>query len=109
MTDHDPLCRQQHWEGGDCFDCRLIAKVRADERADLRAKVEALPVVLGLSSLDASLTRDASLTDAVRLRDVLALLPPDPRPGPLPPLAAKPPAAPGIAGAGRDEPTGDAR
>jgi hypothetical protein len=29
---HDPLCRQQHWEGGDCFDCRLIAKVRADER-----------------------------------------------------------------------------
>jgi hypothetical protein len=32
MSDHDPLCRQQHWEGGDCFDCRLIAKVRADER-----------------------------------------------------------------------------
>ena len=62
MSDHDTLCRQQHWEGGDCFDCRLIAKVRADERArildslhtqreladddqrwaDLRAKVEAL-------------------------------------------------------------------
>jgi len=58
---HDPLCRQQHWEGGDCFDCRLIAKVRADERErnreadgvaaylavekaliDLRASVEAL-------------------------------------------------------------------
>jgi len=52
------MCRQQHWEGGDCFDCRLIAKVRADERehtaflheallrnqlADLRAQVEALP------------------------------------------------------------------
>lgn len=56
MSDHDPLCRQQHWDGGDCFDCRLIARVRADEReawllmaaidkvqmADLRAKVEAL-------------------------------------------------------------------
>jgi hypothetical protein len=61
-VDHDPLCRQQHWDGGDCFDCRLIAKVRADERdavkaeyvpvlmehlrilADLRAKIETLPI-----------------------------------------------------------------
>lgn len=30
---HDSLCRQQYWTGDDCFDCRLIARVRADERA----------------------------------------------------------------------------
>lgn len=76
---HDPLCRQQHWEGGDCFDCRLIAKVRADERkqvvaeyvpvlmahllqrTDLRAQVEALPVLSLLSG------------NYVNLDDVLAL------------------------------------
>lgn len=29
---HDSLCRQQYWTGSDCFDCRLIARVRSDER-----------------------------------------------------------------------------
>lgn len=32
---HDPFCRQQHWEGGNCFDCHLIADVRADERVGM--------------------------------------------------------------------------
>jgi len=85
-TVHDSLCRQQHWEGGDCFDCRLIAKVRADEmekayadviprvrmaHAQLRAKVEALtPIgVVYPHGLDVLVPR--TLIDRA---DVLALL-----------------------------------
>ena len=79
---HDPLCRQQHWEGGDCFDCRLITKVRAEyegEReaweetmrryvngvlADLRAKVDALPWIVSTAPAEGFVLR----------ADVLALL-----------------------------------
>jgi len=79
MSEHDALCRQHHWAGVDCFDCRLIAKVRADEgkrdaiaeverawaeRADLRAKVEALVPVAEDESGGAWLWRS----------DVLALI-----------------------------------
>lgn len=72
---HDPLCRQQHWEGGDCFDCRLIAKVRADERADLRAEVQVMKDEAGQALLHAETTDEvtaASVGISV-LDDMLAL------------------------------------
>jgi len=98
---HDPLCRQQHWDGGDCFDCRLIAKVRADERHvglhitanlleeyrdGLRAKVEWLRAQWQ-AYLDADPTqieRQLAWSRVDTLQGVLALIdgPPDPRPGP---------------------------
>ena len=83
---HDPLCRQQHWDGGDCFDCRLIAKVRADERerhtvnnplllADLRAEVQVMKDEAGQVLLHAETTDEvtaASVGISV-LDDMLAL------------------------------------
>jgi len=66
-TAHDPLCRQQHWEGGDCFDCRLIAKVRADERE--RAEIEC-PHLLEAAALAAQVIDVANLRAKVEgLRD----------------------------------------
>jgi hypothetical protein len=89
MSDHDPLCRQRHWEGGDCFDCRLIAKVRADERErmmrvgyiepillDLRAEIQAMHAEAGQALLH-SVTRDevtAASTGISVLEDVLRAL-----------------------------------
>ena len=85
MTDHDPICQADPLDDIYFCMCEFIGKVRADERekvkaeyvpvlmehlrilADLRAKVEALDVVVTTNNL-------LGTTRYVRLGDVLALI-----------------------------------
>ena len=65
VASHDPLCRQQYWNGGDCFDCRLIAKVRADERERKNERYAAMMMALSEELLNARAEERERIAEAL--------------------------------------------
>lgn len=72
---HDPLCDVQHmtsclWAGDVCVRCRLIAKVREDERQRVRATV--IPILVALARYTPTDT-NAEQTEQVINRAVMRI------------------------------------